>query len=222
MAVELNEGDVIAARLNFLDNNGTRAFNLLHYRLANVGVAGGGLFAGEDFSEIAPDIAQVLYANLAPMWKVASTSAVRFMGTSVWNVWPLPRSAGYHYVHMGETAGDLAGDSLPLQDSPTILKRTAFGARWGLGRLFFVGLPESSQSIGIMNEGGVSDVQNFADRLAQNLVVVKDIYTYTFVPVLHSLSPPPVVAARTTDIVSVDLSDPIIKTQRRRRPGKGM
>lgn len=222
MAVELNLQDVVAVRLNFRDSLQTTAYNVLHYRLANAVVAGGGEFDGADFAEIGPSLAENAFTILAANWADAASSRVNCTGTSVWNVWPLPRSAGYHHVPVNPTSGTVIGDALPLQDSATILKRTAFGARWGLGRLFFVGLGESQQADGVLTAGAVADINTFAAALALVLDFTVAGVTYSFVPVLHSITKPPVVTASTHNIISFDLSDPILKTQRRRRPGKGI
>jgi len=222
MAVEINEGDILEVRLEFKDELQNRAFNILHYRLASVAVAGGGLFPGEDFAAVAGGIAEAAYDKLGPAWAGAAAASITFTGASVADIFPDDRSAQYHFTEDNPFVGDIASDPLPLQDAPTILKKTAFGARWGIGRLFYVGLPESMQAGGVMTAGGVTNVQLFADELSENFTFVSGIYTYTFTPVLYGIRPDQPNNPRITSLVSVDLSDPIIKTQRRRRPGKGI
>lgn len=222
MAVELNIGDVVEIRLNYRDANQSRAFNILHYRLANVSVSGGGEFTGVDFADVANELAEVTYDNLAPVWATGGSASVVFEGISVANVFPLPRSAQYHYVADPATPGEVVGDAMPLQDSPTIVKRTAFGARWGIGRLFYVGISESVQANGVLNTTGRQVVQDFANELAETISFVEAPNTYFFTPVLFGQRPLEPDNPRITQIVSIDLSDPIIKTQRRRRPGKGI
>lgn len=222
MAVELNVGDIVEVRLNFRDSLATRAFNVLHYRLASVSTTGGGTFDGVDFTEVAGELAEVTFDNLAPVWAAGASNTVLFEGVSVANVFPLPRSAQYHYTPAPPTSGDIVGDALPLQDSPTILKKSAFGARWGIGRVFFVGAAESMQENGLLNDAGATAVQDFANELAETISFVEGPHTYFFAPTLYGPRPGEPDNPRITSIVSIDLSDRVIKTQRRRRPGKGI
>lgn len=222
MAVELNEGDVIQVRLNFEDGQGSKCFNVLHYELATVTVDGGGLFPGEDFAAVANELAENVYDNLAPVWADAAVTDCRFTGVTVSNIYPLPRSASYTYTPDPILSGTVLGEAMPSQDTPTILKRTAFGARWGIGRLFFVGLSESQQEGGQLTGAAVNAIQDFANALAGNISFVETIYTFNFSPILFGRPVPPSTVPRITQVVSIDIADGIIKTQRRRRPGKGI
>lgn len=222
MAVELNIGDVVEVRLNFQDDQNTRAFNVLHYRLANVSVTGGGEFDGIGFDEVAAELAEVVFDNLSLIWADGAAQSVVFNGVTVTNVFPAPRSAQYTFNAAPPVQGAIVADALPLQDSPTILKKSAFGTRWGIGRVFFVGAAESMQAAGVLSEFGAGLVQAFANELAETVTFVEGPNTFFFGPVLYGPRPLEPENPRITQIVSIDLSDRVIKTQRRRRPGKGI
>lgn len=222
MAVNVNEQDIATVRLEFKDSNQNTAFNLLHYRLREVSVPGGGLFQGEDWAEVGPALAEAAFTLLKTGWQAQASFDARMTGVSVQSIHPAPRSRMFTHTAAQATTGIIEDEMLPFQDAPTILKRSAFGERWGMGRLFVAGLPESSQVGGIMTAGAVIAANNWAGDLATEVSHVTNGNTFFWRPVLFARDGLNPGVPRVTELVTIDLSDPILKTQRRRRPGKGI
>jgi len=222
MATTIQMGDITTLRLGYADVNGNRAFNVLHYRLDNVSITGGGLFPGEMASIVLPGLITAARLVLPNAWKEAASTKVSMVDMTATSVSPLPRSRSYTQTFTDPVEGLIVGDMLPLQDSPTLLKRTNVGNRWGLGRLFFVGVSETSQDEGILIPDWFEQVDGFCNQLELPLQYTIGVYTYTWGPVLWSKTPGPVVVEHVTAVTDVNVSDAILKTQRRRRPGKGI
>jgi len=222
MAVSVHEGDVITARLNFRDEAGNQAFNLLHYRLRLVTVAGGGLYPGEDWADVGVPLATAIFDMLAPDWEGLASQQVTMTGVTVQDIYPAPRSRAFTYTPAGGIQGDQLFDALPLQDAPTILKRSVFGERWGLGRIFVVGMAENHQAAGRLTAPGMAFLEAWCAVLANEVQITVGANTFFFRPTLFSPNSGPGGTARTTEITTIEPSDDVIKTQRRRRPGKGI
>jgi len=209
-------------RLEYTGPSLTRAFNVLHYQLTFVAVPGGTLFPGEAASVVIPALLETIQTGPAAAWPATASDQVRITGTSGQSVHPAPRSRLFTDVYPNDgLPGVVAGDPMPLQDSVTIIKRTAVGARWGLGRLFHAGLSEEQQDGGLLNVAELANMSFFADALSANRVYTVAGNTYTWAPCLYAPATP-TTPVRITRITDVGLSDRIIKTQRRRRPGKGI
>lgn len=222
MATQLQFGDVLQVRLDYRDSQGTSAFNVLHYILETVTLPGGGnvIFNGVDMEDVGSSFAAELFANLFDGWKDFASEDVSMTGVSVQNIDPAPKSRQYNWTANPPGAGNVVGDSLPLQDTPTLIKRTAFGQRWGIGRVFVVGLPESSQDQGRLNQAAVNAINTWGTALLADQAITVAGLVYILRPVLYTTRPNP--QFKTLEIQEVQLSDNIIKTQRRRRPGKGI
>lgn len=221
MAIITNIGDVFQVRLNFLAPQGDRAMNVLHYRLQDVDVPGGGLWAGEQTYDVAPALAEEVYDLLAPKWATFGANTVNFRTADAQNISPLPKSAMYVHDPGAGVLGQVIDDPLPLQDAVTVLKKTAVGGRKGFGRVYVTGFPESAQAAGVLGADVAGDMNLFIDALAQLVEVVLNGNTLTFEPVLFGQDPGPPVVTRVTPIIDAIISDRIMKTQRSRRPGKG-
>lgn len=215
MALVITAGDLLNVRLNYANVTGPDvAFNVLHYRVGSMTGAVpalGTALAG---------IGSAMYTKWSPLWSASASASVNMSGVSVTNVFPLPRSVTTTFVPGTATAGAVTGDSLPLQDSPTLLKRTDVGMRWGYGRLFFVGVPESRQMEGVMNAPMITALGTMAAALSDNVSLSIGGWSVTLNPVL--LGGPEDNPVHITPITSGRLSDPIIKSMKTRRPGKGI
>lgn len=221
MSTTIQIGDVIEARLNFAGAGATRAFNVQHYicsAINPVGVAPP--YVPQPFSDIGDLLALNLYQDYFPAWSVFASDEVDFPSLSVQSVYPLTRSALYSYVSPGPSVGLVNDEALPLQDAPTLVKRTAFGTRWGVGRVFVAGLPEGAQRDGRVLPAAQPALVNFGAVFATPQTIIAGSYSFNFTPILFG--PQPIGAPRTTPVVSCSLIDDVIKTQRRRRPGKGI
>ncbi|MBC7121491.1 MAG: hypothetical protein H5T33_08020 [Candidatus Methanosuratus sp.] len=221
MAVELNIGDVLLFRAEYKDVNATTAYNMMHYRLVSAEpVTPGPSFEGVDMEEVGPPLAQEIYNPWASNWADFSSSQARMVGGMVQNIHPTPKSRQYNYVPPGPTFGGIAGDMLPLQDSPTLVKKTVFGQRWGIGRLYLVGVPESLAAGGTINNDYLTDANTFGQLLLADVTLTAAGWNFIFRPILFGT--PEGEPVRKLDLVDIVMTDTLIKTQRRRRPGKGI
>ena len=210
----LSNGDLICLRLFF--QSGSRidqAMNVLYYRL------GGLTGAPTDIYDGLAIAAETLYEAWAQDWQDFASEDARMQYASVTRVFPLPRSVTVNHVPAIPVAGLVEGDSLPMQDAVTILKKTNFGTRWGMGRMFVSGIPEANAEEGLITGAGIATLLNLIAQVSTLVVVTGEGYSFTLTPVL--LRGPEDNPVSITDIERGQLSDTIIKTQRRRRPGKG-
>jgi len=221
MATILNTEDVLTVRVEYTSEGNNKAFNILHYSLKDVDVAGGGLFPGESMFDVGPLIAQEFFAALSPTWAETASGDVKMTAVTVQNIWPTPKSRQYTYtVPDGGLPGNILGDPLPLQDAVTLIKQGETASRKDLGRVFVPGVSESGQDAGILTAGQVTLYQTMAAAWSNIVPVTSGIYTLNFYPVLFNPAEVPEPVQR--PVMEVVLSDNIIKTQRRRRPGKGI
>lgn len=197
-------------------------FNILHYQLVQATVIATGLPMATN--PIASDVCQALgnafISVYYAVWNPAASTAVTFDGCTVQKVYPGDRSVPYHVPNGGAAAGTVAGDAMPLQDTVTILKKTGYGQRWGQGRFYFVGLAEASNNKGFIGAGAVAAIGAMGATLAGDIVCDDGTNQYTMRPVLTNV--PTTGLPRINRITSMELSNDTIKTQRRRRPGKGI
>jgi len=222
MAIVTHLNDVFMVRLDFHDMPGNRAMNVLHYRLDSVSVPGGGLWAGAQTYEVAPLLAEAVYDLLSVEWKKFASNFVNFRTCSAQNISPLPKSRQYTHDPGAGVEGEVQDEALPLQDAVTILKRGPGASRQNMGRVFVVGFPESAQSAGIINQATVNLMEPFINRLGEIVEVTLNGDTLNFYPVLWSEDPGPPLVTTVIPILETALSNNIMKTQRRRRPGKGI
>lgn len=222
MAVELNIDDVLTVRMNYRDDKGTLAFNVLHYTLANVVPQSSGVppFNGVDFAEVGPELAERFFNDLIPSWQDFASSKCQALGATVQDIFPTPLSRQYTYIADPTAFGSKGGDMLPLQDSPTLVKRTAFGARWGIGRVFVPGVAESDQASGVLIPTAYLELQAIGNEWESGRGFTIDQYNYQFAPVLYG--PRAGLPPRITEVTEIAPESEVIKSQRRRRPGKGI
>jgi len=214
MSTTLALNDLYSVRLNFrAEDKLDRVMNVLHYKCTSFTGAPTNLTSG------LTEIAAFIYDTFKDEWKLAASEDVSFVNVTITNVFPLPRSVSLTVATDAGTVGSIVSEPLPLQDTPTLLKKTDVGNRWGLGRLFYVGTPESHQAAGVLTGPGVAALNNFMAVLQQDLVVDGTGFDLTLSPVL--VRGPEDNPTSITPIRSVILSDSVLKTQRRRRPGKG-
>lgn len=220
MSVPMTTGDIVSIRLEYKLGTDT-AYNVLHYSLQNITNPSTGLPLATtvDPSIYLPMFASQAFDRFSASWKIPASNEVMMTGVTAQDVFPLPRSRPYTYVPGGPVLGAIVDDALPLQDSPTILKETNVGMRWGLGRVFYVGLPESAQDSGILNPAAITQMATFISDLAGQFVFGDAGAHLQFIPCLFSIAGP---TTRMTPITSTKLSDNVIKVQKRRRPGKGI
>lgn len=214
MSLTVAPGDLLAVRFTFTNVATATAMNVLHYRLGSISgtIPNMTTFLG--------NVAAAANAGYQSVWKPAANSHVSFVATRAWSVFPLPRSVGVEVVHSPATPGDILGDALPLQDTATILKRTEVGDRSGLGRFFFVGLSEDEQANGVISLDQRLMLDAVALWLGGPLSVTGVGYSAILNPCI--VKGPEDNPVRITNVLSCAVSNNIIKTQRRRRPGKGI
>lgn len=221
MSTTLEVGDILTIRHEFTDVTSV-AFNLLEYQCYEVTVTATGLPAATaiPLSPIAQDIASVAYNSYKDPWALLACENCQMTGTTIQSVHPSPRSRPFTYTPLDAQEGTRAGQLLPLQDTVTFLKRSGYGERWGMGRIFFVGLSESDQEAGFMIPAWVTLAQAEASGFTADLLVVTPEHTIQFKPVLWRGVGAPL--PNPVPVTGCELSNNIIKTQRRRRPGKGI
>jgi hypothetical protein len=208
-------GDIIMSRLNFQhDGASTVGYNILHYQVGSS--AGAPPSTGVALSAMATAIAN----KFSPLWKPWAGPDSEMVGATCQATFPLPRSVSQTHTFGAPVVGEGVDDSLPLQDAPTLLKTTDYGQRWGIGRLFYFGLAEDYQDNGRVMAGAVAGLGAMAAALADGLVVTSGGWACTLTPVL--LSGPSDNPTRITPITGGRLATTIIRSQRRRRPGKGI
>lgn len=221
MAVNTSVGDTIMARLEFYDGESV-AYNVLHYKLDSITDDNTGLPVAVTipWADWGYAFAQEVYGALFTTWQALASEEVTFTGVTVQDILPVPRSTPFTFMPENPTTGNVAGEAMPLQDTPTFLKRTQFGERWGLGRFFFAGISEASQEKGRLMPAWLANAPAFGNALAASIGVQNDGYTFELIPVLLGTSEEDLNFM--TPIIAVQLSNNVIKTQRRRRPGKGI
>lgn len=221
MSVPMVLNDVVTMRLNSTDGV-SQIFNVLHYRVVQITSSSPGPPpTNVDPLTFLPKLAQVLYQTIQDTWSDCSSAGMKFTGVTAQDLFPSPASAQYSYTDPVGTLGAVAGDMLPTQDCVTILKKTGYGTRWGLGRYFHSGIPESVQQKGVITDAYRGDVQAYADKLALSVSVTIAGVQVVMQPNLWSFRGVPF-PVRDTLIGTWVVSDNVIKTQRRRRPGKGI
>lgn len=214
MSITFAVDDIIQVTPTFgLVGKVDRFVNVLHYRVKEI--TGLPPFLPDILTAIGTDIE----TRFVPLWQAAASQNARWISVGVQSVFPVPRSARVDNFPAGAALGALDDEAMPAQDSPTLLKRTEFGTRWGLGRLFFFGITEGMQEDGILNNAAVAALSAYTDAVEANSVVTIGGFTATLEPVL--IRGPVDNPTSVTKILRVELSDEVIKTQRRRRPGKG-
>lgn len=221
MSINISPGDLWEFKLHFLAGD-TNAFNVIHYKVTQVNDQSTGLPAAiaPPLAPQASTIGAAMIGYFAPTWQDFAVNSVQFLGVGVQSILPSPRSRYWFTQSPVEIFGTLVGDALPLQDTPTLLKKSEYGERTGLGRIFAVGLGEGSQQGGVLTNVAEGLLADFADQFQQTRTIIGVGYNFVIKPVIYNRGA--ALGVNSTDIFDVQLSDSIIKTQRRRRPGKGI
>lgn len=222
MGLVTDVGSIAMVRLAFQQPTTDVAFNVLHYRLKSVTVDGGGLFAGEQAWATMPKLAQAVYEWLIPEWQTFTSNQVRCVNASAQDISPAPKSRLYTYQPPVALAGSVVNEPLPMQDAITVLKYGPGADRHNLGRVFVAGFPESANENGTLNLDSATDMGPYITALGQIVHFTLNGVTYDWWPVLYSVETGPPLVERTIEILETRLADRIFKTQRRRRPGKGI
>jgi len=220
MSLTLNLHDIITVRLEYEDALLNKAFNILHYRLFEVSGGPGGLWAGESMFTAGPLIAEEMMNHFSADWSNTAAQDITMSGVTVQDIWPLPKSRQYTFTPPAPIAGSIVSDPLPMQDAVTILKRGEEASRKSLGRAYIPGVPETGQDGGVLTDPQRALYDTLAVKFELVVPVLVGGWTLNFYPVLFN--PDELPAPEIRHIMDCDVSDNVIKTQRRRRPGKGI
>lgn len=221
MALSIAEGTILEARLEYRGPANQIAFNILHYAASSViKTAQPGQQTSVDMVEAGPEIANQIFQTLSGIWQPAASDECQMTGVTVKALYPLPLGRNYTYVPAIPVSGTETTEPLPLQDTVTLVKKTAFAGRREVGRLFFVGLVEGQQSGGIVNPAAVSEINAFGNSLVADLDIATDDFVINLYPCLwHTVPNEPAVIHR---VIECQMGDNRVKSQRRRRVGNGM
>lgn len=177
-------------------------------------------FSSAPADEALPLLAETTYGLINSWWATRAANDVSAIDAMAQRVYPGPRSRQYLRIPNTPTRGAIDDDPLPLQDCPVLVKKSAYGTRWGTGRVFVIGTTETDQAGGRLNPPYMTYLQTLGERYAENVVFPIEGYSLTFAPVLFGRLPDG--SPRVTPIDMVVPINDILKTQRRRRPGKGI
>lgn len=215
MSLTIASGDLLNVRLNYgLEDYVDVGYNVLHYRIGSM------TGAAPTMSAALAQIGLAMFNKWSALWSPGASAECRMTGVTVTDVFPLPRSVSTTYVPGAPVAGAIAGDAIPLQNAVTLLKKTDVGMRWGYGRLFYFGIPESGQHEGLLEGAEAALIAPMGTALADNVTTSLGGWSVTLNPVL--LGGPEDNPTRITPITSGRLSDITIKSMKTRRPGKGI
>lgn len=215
MATPIAVNDILKVRLNYYQSGAdVQGFNILHYKVSAMTGTTPAMAAALSA------IGSYIFSYFSVLWDDWAGPDSAMIGVTVQDVFPLPRSVATTFVPGAPHPGLGTEDSLPTQDAPTLLKTTDFGQRWGIGRLFYFGLAEDFQDNGQVIGGAVAGLNLMAGALADQLTITSGGWTVTLSPVLISGSEDN--PTRVTPITGGRLSNSVIKSQKRRRPGKGI
>lgn len=214
MALTFSNGDILKTRLEF-NGPGGRGYNVLYYRIITTPATQPALLSGLTL------IGEAIYNHFKDKWKAGANVSASMLNCVAQSVYPAPRSAPVTYTPLVTTGGVITGEALPTQDSWTGIKRSRVGIRQGVGRTFFFGLSESSQTNGRIEDGAtLIALREWAEALADEIIVSTPGGPMEIQPVVCGAN---VEATGTAYAVELGIpGDNIVKSQRRRRPGKGI
>lgn len=227
MSVNVAIGDILQVRMEYgeVDQQDV-AFNILYYQVSNITNMDTGLppAVAVPAQDVLPGVADDFFTLFAQGWRNAASASCAAKACTVQNIWPGDRSIPFTYIPAAQVVGARGAQAIPLQDAPTLLKKSQFGQRWGQGRLYYYGLAEDMQVNGILEDAAIPLLDSLAQLLKSQFVATVPPYQITMQPRLVSFDKVnnQVVVDRVTPIVTARLSDRLIKTQRRRRQGKGI
>lgn len=222
MSLQVSLNDVIEYKLETGDSV-SRMYNILHYRVSGINSVGVGLppAVAADYTQVMPAIIGAISAELVDEWAAVTSASYAFAAASAQCIYPSPRSRLYTTIFDPVRDGDAPLSALPAQDAITLLKRTPFGERREMGRLYVSGIPESRTLGSVVDEQFLNLYQALANAVASPVTAITNAYAITVQPVIYHRYPNSQ-QTRFTDITDAGPSDLVIKTMRRRRPGKGM
>jgi len=221
MPVTAPVNSVASVRLEYRSDSDV-AYNVLHYRLKSATVISTGLPLAFDpvASDILPALAHSRFDALSVVWAPCASADVVMTGATAQKIFPGDRSTPYTWPAPADVPGTVASERLPLQDSPTLVKRTGFGQRWGIGRVFYVGIAEDDQETGFVTDDWATRIVDFGNIIKGTATVTVGGVIYVWEPVvaggLNTATP------HINTVVDCALSSRVIKSQKRRRPGKGI
>lgn len=221
MATRLSLGDILSIRYEFASTSNV-AYNVMHYRCDMIATNPGGLPPAVPplISDVADPILAEMMDLVVDAWEPTASTGSAMTGATIQDLLPTPRSRPFTSEFVAPRPGTVASEPLPSQDAATLIKITEFGQRWGLGRWYHFGLPESLQSHGFVTPAGITALQHLADVLDSPVTMTIPGFDLTLRPVL--LHTEIREGQRYHPILGMQLSNNVIKTQRRRRPGKGI
>lgn len=214
MALNPSAGDILNVRFTYTNPATATAMNVLHYRVGSLSGSVPGM------PTFLATIAVQLAEEWKAVWRPVASNQVTLADCRVVNVYPLPRSVGVITFPSIPRSGSVDSEALPLQDSVTILKRTAVGARWGLGRIFMVGIAEADQANGAISADLLARYGDVSNWIGSARTISGTGWNAVLNPCL--IRGPEDNPVSITNILSAQVSNTIIKTMRRRRPGKGV
>lgn len=220
MPATIQVNDILVARPQFTTSGG-QAFNVMHFRVESLNNANTGIPAAQPVpaEDVLPDLAIALGLDFAQAWQQGASAGVEMTSFMVQKVHPGLRSDPYIWLPADPPIGVVEGGYIPLQDSPTILKKTGNGERWGTGRFFYVGVAESGQDDGRLTAGQITAMGPMITWLGADHGNANDDWVIGVQPCLFNKDG---ANFRVNDVIRTRLSDNILKTQRRRRPGNGI
>lgn len=201
---------------------GDKAFNVLHYQVSSITDTTTGLPAAvaPTFVDCGGDIAEALWQKFYAFWKFLGSVDVNMESTTVQSIYPIPRSLPITWTSDPETSeGTVVGDPLPLQDTLTLLKKTDVGMRYGQGRIFVAGFSEAANEAGRATAPTMANMAGLGAALINPVDVISGPNTIRLRMVLAGSGPRVGIFLPVRTIIT---SDNLFKTQRRRRPGKGI
>lgn len=214
MALTMNNGDLINVRMVFQVDAQGNALNVLHYQIGSVSGTPPTVNIG------LPALCQAVYDHFEAQWSQISSTQTSFRLVVANSVFPLPRSVGWNYTPSTPTAGEVTGQALPGQDAPTVIKRTNFGDKGGIGRVYVVGGAETYHENGRIVPVAQPLYEAYATLFDDTLLVTGTGWSFSAQPVI--VKGPEDNPVRIAQVVKTEMSTYDFKTMRRRRPGKGI
>lgn len=201
-------GDILEAVLTFQNvMNLDRYVNVLHW-IVNTDEVG----ASNEES-----VASVLNAAVNATIKAQLSTNLNFEQTLVQRVFPLPRTTGFYFGNGGANVGSNATQMLPPSCALINRKRTAFAGRKFRGRVFTVGLCEDDQNNGVWSSARVNNISTAWETILTTLMVGV-LGTGEYSPVIW---PKNGTASGDATVITTIQLDTIVRSQRRREPGRG-
>jgi len=194
--------------LSTLHNQEVR--NVRHYRVSLI--SGGSPTAEQQESALISISSQITTAM-----KNCASNEWALYGQKCQRVWPVPRTVGT-YSSGNAGAGAVSENSLPSEVTAVVKLKTAFAGRKYRGRMYMAGVPVTFETDSLITGAGQTLYNTLSSVLDGVLGIAVGGISYEFTPIILHRSAP----GTWTDILNTTgLVDPILRSQRRRQPGKG-